>query len=668
MAYPFRRNPKAPWLLLCALLLLVSAAELWARAGGGHSSGGGGGGSSGGGGSGGRSGSGSGGGDGLIMLIRGWWWLMTHHPLIGVPVTAAGAYAIYRSGKGTKNAYVSGVIRRGARAIDQNLVAKGLREICKNDPAFTANAFGERVRVAFVKLQKAWCAQELVTVRPFISDGIHERFSLQFEEQHALRYRGSMSNLEILGCDPAEVECGPVFEVVTMRIAARAHDVRVSSDTGKPIPGTEEQTQFVEFWSFIRTRGSRTVLNKAGLIEGKCPNCGAAIEMNQGAKCQYCQALLRSGQFDWVLAEITQEGEWKPRTKPAPGTLRIRDRDPGFNLQDLEDTTSVVFWRKATADRLGSINPMRKVADPAWCDMYSAALEPGNGGERRFTCDCAVSAVDTVGVIPGETEDRALVEVWWMGKPFEAAADGSLRPTGTMTMRQTLFVLARKAGSLTQPEASVSSAHCPSCGGAVTFDTSNACEFCGTILNDGSHWVLRELLPNQSSQAAALVAEAVATSRRDEGHFEALRSPGRAGATGGLAWIIHSVVANGAGNDDSIRDMLEAAAKRHKVRMDRVQEMVNMAAAGQLEVPEPANPVETQAWITDMAVAAMATGGGISKAEQKLLVAVGARYGLAPVDVTQCINRARKDAYAIAKDEIRSARRERKAAKREAKG
>ena len=79
-------------------------------------------------------------------------------------------------------------------------------------------------------------------------------------------------------------------------------------------------------------------------MEGHCPNCGAPIDINQNANCQHCKAFLRSGEYDWVLCEITQECEWQAtKTTNLPGIQQTVERDPDFNTQELEDRTSVMF-------------------------------------------------------------------------------------------------------------------------------------------------------------------------------------------------------------------------------------------------------------------------------------------------------------------------------------
>lgn len=598
----------------------------------------------------------------IFDVIRLLWWLNRNHPLIGVPVTAGLGYGIYRFVKSGNRGYQGIVIKRGAAAAAENVVQPGLRALRKADPAFSKGAFEKRTRVAFEKLQRAWCEQSLVTVRPFISDGIHERFGLQFEEQHALGYRPAMENLQIVGFNFAQVECGPVFDVITVRFSARALDYRVDAASGEKIAGSEEAASFAEYWSFLRTHGSQTKLNHAGLIEGNCPNCGAAIAMNQGAKCEHCQALLRSGEFDWVLAEVTQEEEWRPRRTPPPGTVQIRESDPGFNLQDLEDVTSVIFWRKAAAEREGRADALRKVSESAWCEAFASTLDRGT--PRKLLADYSVSAVDTIGVLLDEADQRALVNVCWMARNFTLDEAGRLHgPKGDWLVRSSLFVLSRRAGVQSTPQASISSAHCPQCGGAFQRDTSDACEYCGTVLNDGTRgWVLREVFPAGSRDARTLIDEAVSRSKRSGELFRAIGTPARGGGTAALAWMI--LCLDRGELDGSIRGMLYVAGKKHGLGKEQVDALLAAATAGQLDLPEPANGTEAQTWIAQMAAAAHQTNG-LSSAEAKLLRKAGLRLGLTAADVNHLLNRTRADAFASAREELRAARREKTAAREE---
>jgi hypothetical protein len=247
-------------------------------------------------------------------------------------------------------------------------------------------------------------------------------------------------------------------------------------------------------------------------MEGRCPNCGAPVAMNESANCTNCRALLRSGEYDWVLAEITQESEWRPgRRASVPGLGRLRQQDPDLNVQSMEDRASVVFWRKAAADRIGKVDPIRKVASPVFCEQYAASLRPPPGARRAWFGRCAVGSVDVLGFLPpgnDSPDDRALVEVRWSGTPLVAGADGSPpRPRGPVSAHHSLLVFTRKTGAKTEAGKGISSAHCPNCGAPESGGTSGACEFCGTALNDGSRgWVLEAMMGMADGRSRMLLA------------------------------------------------------------------------------------------------------------------------------------------------------------------
>jgi hypothetical protein len=433
------------------------------------------------------------------------------HPAVGVPLVAiivAAYFIISRQ----QNSGSPATGPRRTPALDVRRGAEATGRLRGHDPAFDPSDLCRRVGAGFVKLQNAWSAQDLSAVRPFISDGVHERFSLQFAEQKAEGYRNVMQNVAIVEAAIVDSASDSIYDEVAVRIRASALDYRVSLADGRRVAGPAVPSSFTEVWSFLRRRGAATVPGKPGLMEGHCPNCGAPVAMNESANCTNCRALLRSGEYDWVLAEITQESEWRPgRRASVPGLGRLRQQDPDLNMQSMEDRASVVFWRKAAADRTGKVDPIRKVASPVFCEQYLAGLRPPPGALRAWFGRCAVGSVDVLGFLPpgnGSSDDRALVEVRWSGTRLIAGADGAPpRPGGPVSAHHSLFVFTRKPDAKTEAAKGISSAHCPNCGAPESGGTSGACEFCGTALNDGSHgWVLDAMMGMADGRAQMLLA------------------------------------------------------------------------------------------------------------------------------------------------------------------
>ena len=630
--------------------LLGVLAVAHGRAGGGEGFGGGGFG-------GGDNGGGGGGGGGGIII---WWiveYLVLEHPVVGIPVLIVAGILYYKT-----HISVAGFVRdqrtnAGLTAVDENAEAQAVQALQQSDPAFDLQAFYGRVSTAFLKIQDAWCAQNLQTIRPFISDGTHERFGLQFTEQKLDALRDRMKNIAVQQIQMVQLIHDNVFDSATVCITASAVDQTLSTQTGAVVSGSGDAEVFTEYWTFLRRRGAKTP-NGAGLIEGNCPNCGAAIELNAGSQCQACHALLRSGQYDWVLAEITQDSQWQPETsRDTPGVAELQTRDPNFTLAGLEDRVSVIFWRKVLADRLGKVDPLQNVADATFVQHYGPLLATQANGVRAFWGDCAVGAVQTMGIIGGSPMDRALVEVRWSSRRYQTDASGKAQKTPQSNMAQHLMVLERKAGVKTDPEKGISSAHCPNCGAPIADDTSNACSFCGTVLNDGSNnWVLLDMLPVYGQAAQDLLLQLAQTNAmisdptQTRQQVAAMLNVAPPAPSGLLAWMVKCVVDNGNIDGNEAR-MLQHMADRRGVTDEQLHRMMDSARRGELQITEPKTPDEIHRWLGAMVAAAVAEGE-ITPTEQRLIATVGQKYGLGTYDIKMLIRRQQDQLYATARQAL----------------
>jgi endogenous inhibitor of DNA gyrase (YacG/DUF329 family) len=630
--------------------LALACAAVYGRAGGGEGFGGGGFG-------GGDGGGGNGGGAALWWIIE---YLVLEHPVIGIPVLIVAAILYYKT-----HTSVAGYVRdqrtqSGLRAVDENAEAAAVLELQQSDPAFDLQKFYSRVNTAFLKIQDAWCAQNLQAIRPFISDGVHERFGLQFAEQKLDAVRDRMKDITVSEVQMVQLIHDNVFDSATVRITASAVDQTLSTVDGRVISGSGEVEQFTEYWTFLRRRGAKTP-DKDGLIEGNCPNCGAAIELNAGAQCQSCHALLRSGQYDWVLAEITQASEWVPAASgTTPGLPQLQSRDPNFTLAGVEDRVSVIFWRKVLADRLGKVDPLQKVAAAAFVQRYAPLLAPQPNGVRAFWGDCAVGLVQTMGVINGQSMDKALVLVRWSSRRYQTDASGKVQKTPQSNLAEHLLVLERQSTVQTDPDKGISSAHCPNCGAPVMDDTSNACSFCGTVLNDGSHdWILLDMLPLHGQAAGELLAQLAASAdglsadaipadpalaRQQVAAALNMQPPAPSGL---LAWMVKCMVDNGT-IDGSEERMLRHIADNRGVTDEQLHRMMDAAKRGELQISEPQTTEQSQRWLAAMAAAAVADGE-LTSTEQQLLISVGQKYGLGPYDVKMLIRRQKQQLYTTAR-------------------
>ena len=268
-----------------------------ARAGGGGGGGGGGGHSSGGGGGAffvGGGGSGSAGGVSLTFFIL---------------LAVIGGILIWRGLASRKSR--GAVANDGGAdvpAVDAAAVEGGIKALQARDPNFNQQVFVDRAQTTFFVLQNAWMARNLEPARIYLSDAIYHRWKLQVEQFVAMHKRDVLEDLAVNGCVIAKVEGDANFDSITVRFDAIAKDYEVD-DSGKMVSGDKTIQPFTEFWTFIRSQAARSRVGETAQIT-QCPNCGAPVSINESGICAYCKATVTTGQFGWVLNNITQASEW----------------------------------------------------------------------------------------------------------------------------------------------------------------------------------------------------------------------------------------------------------------------------------------------------------------------------------------------------------------------
>ena len=146
-----------------------------------------------------------------------------------------------------------------------------------------------------------------------MSPGLYQSWKAQVDELTAQHKKNVLENLYIRGMHVAKANKDDNFDNITVRIDASATDYEVDDQTGKQtfaVGGSKADRPFTEFWTFTRSAGTKTLVS-GGITEKKCPNCGAALEVNAVGQCKYCGAEVTSGKFDWVLSRIDQADEWQ---------------------------------------------------------------------------------------------------------------------------------------------------------------------------------------------------------------------------------------------------------------------------------------------------------------------------------------------------------------------
>jgi hypothetical protein len=604
-------------------VLTCTTASLWARAGGGEGYGGN------------SYNGGSGGGDG--ELIGFFIYLAIRHPVLGIPLFILFLFLGYKGNRTFQDNRMSRTIVRGVQKQNQNRIQEVFGQIRERDPGFDPQKLKDRFKTAFLKVQEAWSQQNMEPARAFISDGILERWHIQFEAHKMQDVRNVLEKINVPYIEIVAAERTDHFDAVHIKINASCVDKWVSLRTNEIVRGLETPHSFTEYWTFLRRPGAQTK-SAGGLIEGLCPNCGAGLSISDKAHCPACRSLISSGEYDWTLVKITQKEEWRFREskREIPGVAAYLAADPMFNVSFIEDRISVVFWRFHQALLKGNPDPLRKVALPEFCEKFLA-----DKNRRRYG-NVAEGLAEIRSVGFGKDFDKVTALVKWAGVPLTESDNHPWNSLGKIFYSH-VFTLVRAHGITTNRDKGLTSLHCPGCGAPQISSHQSTCDYCLLPLGDGNRdWVLSDISPVSLAGSIPPLTQgdiALPTST----NF--LLDP-----NGLLACLVMAAMADGKITQHEEKLIENFIVHRH-IPKERVKEMIAAHQAGQLNLPRPDTAMESGKWLNTL-IDICLSDGNISSQEREVLVGLGKTMGHTSHDVDLHIRRRRTEMYKMARAEL----------------
>ncbi len=467
-------------LIMAAIAFIVT--DLYARAGG----------------AGGDSGGGGGSGDGgdilylVYIIIR----LLLELPFpiniiaVGIILGGLAIGSIY-----TKRTVKQKTIFNQLPTGDPVSSIKGYDRFIKNNPDFDEENFKDNVKSAFLDIQEAWQNQDLSKVRKFLSDGVYQRFNTQFKMMKLLQQTNTIENIEIKNIYIDKIESDGLYDIIHTAIHASINDRFVNRlDPSLNSGGKEE---FVEYWSFLKKRGKE---RKDIYNTDNCPNCGSPLpaEMGEVSRCESCGTLTNSGEYDWVLSEITQADDYisaHPKlAKSEDLTEKIRriiNENDDFAVQLVEDKASNGYLQILTAQACNDPSIMRRfVSDKVFKELGINETGLITAYNRIFLND-----VFLVGVSEEDGRNVLHIAIKSSYQRIQIDNNNKIRKLDEAVVSRTEVVFMSRDKDAAQSKGSLYAHSCPSCGAPVENSLNISCNYCGSIMNSTStEWIITDIM------------------------------------------------------------------------------------------------------------------------------------------------------------------------------
>lgn len=443
---------------------------------------------------------GGGGGDlsGLIQLLI---WLVFEHPAIGVPLVVVVLVVVLvqrkNAGDGSTRKALDRLEAERRTTASAGAVQGWVSALTAKDPQFDLMAFFDRTRRLFTETQEAWFRRDLTPVRPLLSDASFQRLEVQLRILERQGVRDALAEPKVLDLQLIGLEQNDTFDTVHVRVTAQVRDAdapaSATDDQARAMAMKSAPERFIEVWSFVRRPGAKTKIGE-DVFQGKCPNCGALFNGGASNVCEYCKAIVNSGNYDWVLASITQGSEFRPAQEAAQGFARARQADPGLSVEMLEDRAALAFWTWVSAQQESDAGQLSKLATPDFVKGLGGEVEALRAsGRRRAFLECAVGSVDTQQFSQEAGVDLASVEIRWSARLGVVAINDTKKPSLASQPQRWVMVLQRASGAKTVTEHGMATNRCPNCHAPLTDNGQTSCEYCGAALASGERdWVVRD--------------------------------------------------------------------------------------------------------------------------------------------------------------------------------
>jgi len=208
----------------------------------------------------------------------------------------------------TAKHYKKGAAFTGARVTDYSALMP-IETLRDKDPNFSEAAIKEKIGNLYVRMQGAWQAKEFEIMRPFMTDALYSQFRLQLDELIRSECTNYVERIAVLEVNLLGWRSDESNDAITAEVRTRIVDYTSNDRTGKVISGSRTTEKFMTYeWTLIRSKGMTTPEpsgeGKEETVTVHCPSCGAPVEINQSAKCPYCDSVINAEDYDWVISEI----------------------------------------------------------------------------------------------------------------------------------------------------------------------------------------------------------------------------------------------------------------------------------------------------------------------------------------------------------------------------
>jgi hypothetical protein len=280
---------------------------------------------------------------------------------------------------------------------------------------------------------------------------------------------------------------------------------------------------------------------------------------------------------------------------------------------------------------LHSADPAKRFSTEAFCTTLFTHRETTSSLGWDLMENLNLASVRLHGFKPGNFKDRAYMLIVWSGIPLQKDKQGNIVIQKRVNrVVKDVYVLTRNHGAKTDLRTTLTSAHCPNCGGGLSSSFAISCKFCDSILNEGTNsWVLEKVVSENDPDYLKILNEKVLIAREQEAE------PHNCSARDLLTIMAQILLADGKVAVEEF-SLLEKIAFQYDMDESEINSIIYSLNNGLVYIPAPANSKD--AWnLLSHAVKMALCDGVIDEKELRCLSVLTKRIGYSNADLQRAI-------------------------------
>ena len=172
------------------------------------------------------------------------------------------------------------------------------------DPGFDISFFNSKLTNVFRRLKICASDGKMEEIQPYLTESYYEKAVSDINTLAKNNRLVYTDRITVLGSQIVGFEQDEANDSVTADVRCRIVEYVKDTKKNKIVSGNDTEN-FVTYRVVLKRPVGTFTIRSEGLTAQNCPYCGATVNINKTAKCEYCGRILDTDVFDWLIDSCT---------------------------------------------------------------------------------------------------------------------------------------------------------------------------------------------------------------------------------------------------------------------------------------------------------------------------------------------------------------------------